>query len=68
MGTETAPKDKSRKPRARNSQVVLGALEECLLAVGRARNMEDVSGHLVRVDDLMDEMRRSLNGKKEVDE
>ena len=65
MATET--EKKPRKSPARNAQIVLAAVEERVLMIERAMNIEDVAAHAARVRELFDELRRAI-GKKEIDE
>jgi len=57
--------DKTRKPKAREAEVVLAAMEERLAAITRDEANEF---HFARLDVLMDELKRALNrrnGKQE---
>jgi len=58
----TQPKEvKTRKPRARHRDVVLGAIDErlaCILVT------DDNAHHIARLEGLFDELRRSLAGKE----
>ena len=52
---------KTRKPKARQRDVVIGCLEERSCMVGGPDNV----AHRERLLELLDELKRSLNGKKD---
>ena len=57
--------DKTRKPKARDAEIVLAAMEERIGAMVRDDTNE---WHFARLDVLMDELKRALNrrnGKQE---
>ncbi len=58
MSTQPLKEVKPRKPRARQTAVVLGALQERVLAMPLT---DEVEFHRDRMLDLLDELTRSLN-------
>jgi hypothetical protein len=60
MSTVEQARTRTRKPDARNTEIVLAALEERLsVAIGVD------SAHASRIEELLDELRRSLRKGKE---
>jgi hypothetical protein len=54
-------KTRARKPKARPTEIVIGAIDERL-------QMINDSPHASRLSELMDELRRSLNSNRETEE
>lgn len=63
-------KERTRRPRARHRDVILGAIAEHLIIVKTRYRDEALTPHLERIDELFDELNRSLalDGKDEVGE
>ena len=56
---------RTRKPRARNPQIVMAALQERLNCIP----IDDGNSfHIIRINELLDELNRAMNGKVEDDE
>jgi methylmalonyl-CoA mutase cobalamin-binding subunit len=58
---ETIPTQRTRRPKPRSTEVVIGALEErvnCIVLDGLNE------AHVLRISELIAELRRSLNGSK----
>jgi len=55
----------ARKPKARAAEVVIGALEE---RISMIEVTPDANDHLVRIMELFDELKRSLNGNRSEEE
>lgn len=60
---ETATKA-ARKSRARQRGVVLGAIDERMQMLAEVATPEVVEANMSRLLELMDELKRSLNGKE----
>lgn len=56
-----------RKPRARQRDVVVGALNERLHIIDDCRNLDDVKAHTARLRELFDELSRAM-GKEGAEE
>ncbi len=54
--------EKRRKPKARNTQVIMGALEENTRMLLREPHSEGIGA---RIAELLDELARSINSKRE---
>ena len=55
---------KPRKSKARQRDIVFGAIDERLQMLAEYQDPPGVKGHAERVIELIDELRRSLNGKE----
>lgn len=64
MSTEEKSPRK-RKPKARHYSVILAAIDERIRCIPRS---DENSFHLVRVEELIEELGRSLNGYEAEDE
>lgn len=60
---EVAVKERTRKPKARKSDVIIACIEERLLM-----DFGEAGPHANRILELIDELKRSLNGKREEEE
>lgn len=52
--------ERNRKPNARATEIVLGAIDERLSVLESVQAVESVGIHSNRLRELMDELRRSL--------
>ncbi len=59
MATET----KQRRPKARHRDVIFGAIDERMQVL--ASSPDTLQIHLDRINELLAELKRSLNGKQE---
>lgn len=58
-----------RKPKARHKDVVFGAINERLdMLGGLSVGLPEVQPHVERLNELLDELRRSIASKDEADE
>lgn len=74
MSTQVEEKSKrTRKPKARPAAIVMGCIEERLLSIDSANKTigasesESIDTHIRRLNELFDELRRSL-GKADSEE
>lgn len=63
--TETAPKVR-RKP-ARHSTIIMAGIDERILMIEATQDVDGRNAHVKRISELLDELRRSINGKPEKD-
>ena len=62
--TDLRPKQRVRKPRARNPQIVMAALQE---RVNCIPVNDGNSFHLIRIGELLEELNRAMSGKGDDD-
>ena len=58
MSTQPLKEVRVRKPRARRTEIVIGALQERIMAIPQVEHLEF---HRERLLELVDELTRSLN-------
>lgn len=58
---------RTRRPKARATEIVFGALHERLEVVKLIYRDEGLTPHIERIEELLDELRRSLTTKEEIE-
>lgn len=61
----TVQDKRQRRPRARHKDVIFGCLEERLEVINGAFASDGLGPHIVRLFDLLDELKRSIGSSKE---